>query len=312
MGMPARTFRGPEALAGFRASGGHQTNLKRGQVAAYDGLVKSPPHERQAIIDYYLSQSPKETTVLHAEKVASERIYGMKHDVWDVHASDGRWWVITNPTNFYPQEATPTPSMDHAFALHIGVTARLIAQERLGAPVDGMPRYFVAKTWRKYEQATEALNVADEAEDFQAVGMRLRECLTSFAQEASVHISESSDPPKRSDFKGWAVLLADAAAPGPHGSEIRSYLRVVSRETWDLVAWLTHAANATRAHAETALDATSHIVAVFSLALIRQRRGEPVRCPACGSYQVASVYDREKDETFQMCEACGWRDDLAD
>jgi hypothetical protein len=274
--------------------------------------VKSLPHQQREIIEYFLGQSPDGTVVHHVEKLASERVFGNKHDVWDVLASDGRWWVITNPTNLYPQETAPTPSMDHALALHIGVTARIFSRMQTEAPIDGPPREVATKTWRKIEQAGDALNAADEAEDFQAVGMRLRECLTSFAQEASVHISESSDPPKRSDFKGWAVLLADAAAPGPHGSEIRSYLRVVSRETWDLVAWLTHAANATRAHAETALDATSHIVAVFSLALIRQRRGEPVRCPACGSYQVASVYDREKDETFQMCEACGWRDDLAD
>lgn len=61
--------------------------------------VDSPPRERRDVIEYFLSQSPEGTVVRHAEKVASERIYGFKHDVWDVDSSDGRWWVITNPTN---------------------------------------------------------------------------------------------------------------------------------------------------------------------------------------------------------------------
>ncbi len=273
--------------------------------------MKSPPHQKQAIVDYYLSQSPEGTEVLHAEKVASERIYGIKHDVWDVHASDGRWWVITNPTNLYPQEIAPTPSMDHAFALHIGVTARLLAREHLEAPVDGLPRDFVSKTWRRFEQAAEALNVADEAEDFQAVGMRLRECLISFAQDTAdlATVPEGSEPPKRSDFKGWAELLAYAAAPEPRGKQMRSYLRSMSREVWDIVSWLTHAANARRSDAETAADAVSHLIQVFSLALIRESRGDPIKCPACGSYQVTMNYRDDASEQpgtpYLLCEACG-------
>jgi hypothetical protein len=288
--------------------GGHQTNLKQARLAAYDGLVKSPTHQTDAIVEYYLSQSPEGTTVTHAEKVASERIYGMKHDVWDVQASDGRWWVITNPTNLYPQETTPTPSMDHAFALHIGVTARMLAHQHMEAPVDGRPKDFIAKTWRKFEQASEALNVADEAEDFQAVGMRLRECLIAFAQETSseVTIADGVDAPKGSDFKGWADLLAQVAAPGAHGRQMRSYLRSLSREVWDLVAWLTHAANATRADADAAVDAVSHLVQVFSLAVIREKQGQPLRCPICGSYQVVHLEREEHPHApYLLCEACG-------
>jgi hypothetical protein len=278
--------------------------------------VKSPPHQQRDIIEYYLSQSPAGTLVHHAEKVASERVYGFKHDVWDVHSSDGRWWVITNPTNLYPQEMAPTPSMDHALALHIGVTARMFARQSLQAPVDGPPREFVAKAWRKFEQAAEALNQADEAEDFQAVGMRLRECLISFVQEtaAGVPLAESSDPPKRSDFKGWAELLVQTATPGSSGAQMRSFLRTMSRETWDLVNWLTHATNARRPDADTAVDSTGFLLQVFSLALIREQRGEPERCPACGSYQVTTDYDRDEDEAmtggmFLLCEACGWASD---
>ena len=29
--------------------------------------------------------------VLHLEKVASERVGGVAHDIWDLHAESGRW-----------------------------------------------------------------------------------------------------------------------------------------------------------------------------------------------------------------------------
>jgi hypothetical protein len=206
----------------------------------------------------------------------------------------------------------PTPSMDHAFALHIGVTARVIARKHIRAPVDGPPRELVSRAWRKFEQASNALDEADEAEDFQAVGMRLRECLISFVQETAgaAAVPEGSEPPKRSDFKGWAELLAQAASPGRRGTQMRSYLWAMSRETWNLVNWLTHAANARRSDGDTAVDATSHLLQVFSLALIREQRGEPARCPDCGSYQVAINFRNEDEEAavaaFHLCEACGW------
>ena len=240
--------------------------------------MKSPPHQRREIVEYFIGQSPEGTTVHHAEKVASERVYGMKHDVWDVDSSDGRWWVITNPTNLYPQETVPTPSMDAAFALHIGVVARMLAHQYYEAPVDDAPRDYVAKAWRRYEQAGEALNEAVEAEDFQAVGMRLRESLISFVQERAggATVPEGADPPRRSDFKGWNELLAETASPGrPSGAEVRNYLSTMARETWDLVSWLTHAANATRADAETAFKATENVLATFALSLLRVAQGEP-------------------------------------
>jgi predicted RNA-binding Zn-ribbon protein involved in translation (DUF1610 family) len=279
--------------------------------------MESPPHQQRAIIDYFLSQSPAGTLVHHAEKVASETIYGFRHDVWDVQASDGRWWVITNPTNLYPQETVPTPSMDHALAHHIGVVARMLARQHLAAPVDGPPRELAPQSMRKFEQAGDALDRAQEAEDFQAVGMRLRECLIAFAQETSgeVTVPEGTEPPKRSDVKGWAELLVATVAPGSRSAQKRSYLRTMARETWDLVAWLTHAANATRADADMARDATSHLLEVFTLALIRVKRGEPARCPDCGSYRIVPAHRAEVEEAtveeYLLCEECGWESDAS-
>jgi hypothetical protein len=62
----------------------------------------------------------------------------------------------------------------------IGVTGRLLARESLEAPVDEHDRLRLGQAWRRFEQAAKALDNADEAEDFQAVGMRCRECLVTF------------------------------------------------------------------------------------------------------------------------------------
>src|SRR4051812_3019375 len=113
--------------------------------------MESPERERRRVIDYFLGQSPQGTLVSHAEKIAVERVYGIRHDVWAVHASDGRWWVITNPTNLY--SADRFPSMDEAFAFHIGVTGRLLASQSLEAPVDDEERQRLPQAWRRYEQA---------------------------------------------------------------------------------------------------------------------------------------------------------------
>lgn len=214
--------------------------------------------------------------------------------------------------NLYPQETVPTPSMDHALALHIGVVARMLARQYFDAPVDGPPRDYVAKAWRKYEDAGEALNEGDEPEDFQAVGMRLRESLLSFVHERAedATVPEGIEPPKRSDFKGWAELLAATASPGPSGATVRRYLRRIAHETWDLVSWLTHASNATRTDAETAFKATENVLGTFALSLLRATHGDPIRCLSCGSYRVVEEHFRDEEgllveETFLLCESCG-------
>jgi hypothetical protein len=37
--------------------------------------------------------------VVHLEKAASELVGPVRHDIWDVHCTDSRWWVITEPMN---------------------------------------------------------------------------------------------------------------------------------------------------------------------------------------------------------------------
>lgn len=273
-----------------------------------DFALKRSDHEVDDIRGYVEWQSPKEK-VTYLEKVATERLYDRKLDVWDVRTTGERYWVITNPTNLYSQELFP--SLDYTLSFHVGVTARMmVSRKRTGAD-EQQDR--LAAAWRRWTQAAEALDRADEAEEFQAVGMRCRECLLAMirgiASEAMVPAGQA--PPKKGDFLHWSELMANALASGSAADEIRGYLKAIAKSTWQLVGWLTHASNAGRLDAHVVLDATESTLAAFGAAVLRRERGAPERCPRCSSYRIASVHvpDLEIDPPYAaLCESCGWRD----
>jgi hypothetical protein len=247
--------------------------------------------------------------VLHAEKIASERVYGRAHDVWDVQSTDARWWVMTNLTNLYRQ--ADFESLDHAMTFHLGLMTRLMARESVEAGVSDEELDRMAPAWRQYEQAAEALNEADEAEEFQAVGMRCRQVLLTFARSAASpeKVPPGSEPPKAGDFAQWTEHIANAIAGGSSAADYRAYLKKSAKATWDLAAWLTHAENATRFDGYAVLDATSHIISAYTDALIRYERGIPDRCPACSSYRLYTDYRPEvgpEGAHITLCESCEW------
>ena len=75
-------------------------------------------------------------------------------------------------------------------------------------PVKPESADLLAGSWRRWEQAFEAYDSGDEAENFQAVGVRLRECLVSFVGETTNEemVPEGQVPPKQADFKGWTEV----------------------------------------------------------------------------------------------------------
>lgn len=124
-------------------------------------------------------------------------------------------------------------------------------------------------------------------------------------------VAEGKEAPKRGDFVGWTGRIADHIAGGSSASRVRSYLKGIANTTWELANWLTHAQNATRFDGEMTVDATGHLLGVFSLALVRFERGQPDRCPQCDSYRLTSDYRPELggDGAYvTLCEACGWED----
>src|SRR5207247_261513 len=117
--------------------------------------------------------------VIHAERITTEYVFGRKYDAWDVRTTKRRWWVITSPTNLYSQELFS--SLDYTISFHVGFMARVMSRSRTG--VEPMEELQLAGAWRKWHQASEALDEAEEPEDFQAVGMRCRESFVAMARK---------------------------------------------------------------------------------------------------------------------------------
>ena len=135
--------------------------------------VERDPHSEQDIVNYVHGQAPEET-VQNVERIKQEVVLGNKYEIWDVITDKDRWWVITNLTNLYSQ--TTFISLDHTLTFHIGLMMRL--QNRSVSADSEDPTPF-EEVFRRREQATYHHDRAVEAEDYQAVGMQLRECLLS-------------------------------------------------------------------------------------------------------------------------------------
>jgi hypothetical protein len=275
--------------------------------AVLNAFAPQQNDEREAIRNYVEWQSPKEN-VNYVEKVLTERIFDRKMDAYDVHTDGERYWVITQPTNLYSQRLFP--SLDYTLSFHVGVTARMMADRKSTATDEQQDR--LAAAWRRWTQAAEAIDQADEAEEFQAVGMRCRECLIAMVRAVAqpAMVPAGTDHPKAAAFIQWSELIADAVASGGSASEVRGHLKAMARSTWQLVSWLTHAANAGRFDAEMALDATQSTLAAFSIAVIRHERGTPDRCPQCTSYRLSSIHVPELDidpPYITHCDVCGWK-----
>lgn len=260
-------------------------------------------HERKNIEQYVLSQD-REVEVTHAQRIMQTKVYGEEFEVWDVHTSGSRYWVITNPTNLYDQATRP--SYDETLSFHIGLRMRIFERQRTELPDEA--EGLVDTSWRRFEQAFQAYNRANEAEDYQAVGIHCREALVALAahlREVLAGVTLPSPPPKGSDFKAWADLAAEHIATG----RLRGYLKVLNEKAWDLAVWLQHYADATPWDAELVLDATSNAISAMGVAIKRHEKGEPERCPKCRSYRVDS--DGEIDEndvdiwrSRMICAAC--------
>ncbi len=257
--------------------------------------MRSTKRERDSIRAYVEDQAHQK--VVHLEKAASELVGPVRHDIWDVHCSLSRWWVVTNPTNLYTQE--DFRSRDVVLTFHLGLALRLMYLEDREVPVLPGSADLLPGSWRRWQQAFEAYESGDEAEAFQAVGMRLRECLLSFLEETTGGelVPPGFEQPKDADFRGWTELLANALAGGDSAAKLRSYLKKTAVETWDYVNWLTHAKNAIRMDAEIGLKIVEHLLGVFTAARLTMGRTSQ-RCDACASYEVVAG----------TCRHCGWAD----
>lgn len=248
----------------------------------------------------------RDEKVIHAERVGTEFVLGRKLEAWDVITDKGRWWVITSPTNLYSQDLFP--SLDYTISFHVGLMARVMSEHEPG--VEPLEQALLAAAWRRWEQAAEALDEAEEAEDFQAVGMRCRECFVAMVKEIANPelVPAGQDVPKRSDPVSWCELIADDVASGASAEHVRRYLKSISKSGWQLVNWLTHASGATRADGVLAVELTQHVMAAFGTAVYRKKSGVPERCGKCGSYRIGVWSSSDEVDDFDLvlrCQACG-------
>jgi hypothetical protein len=220
-------------------------------------------NEADRIRSYIEWQAPDET-VKHLEKVASESIFGQPMDAWDVRTNKNRWWVITNPTNLYSQRLFP--SLDYTISFHVGVTTRMAQAEMTDEQEEAHDQ--INLLMNRLAGVRRTLFRSKKAEDFQSVGMKCRECLLllvkTFAQTQMV--PKGQEAPQRGNFIAWCEFIVNHFAPGASNHQLRSYVKGISKETWQLVNWLTHAQNAIGFHGHLAVDATENVLLSFIVA----------------------------------------------
>ena len=270
-------------------------------------MLPATEEEKLDVIGYYLSQSP-DAEVTFLQKIYSEAIMGHRHDVWDVHASDGRWWVITNPTNLYSQ--AQFPNMDLAVTFHMGLCLRIPrTQQRRRSKRNIKP---FEEVFSKLREASDALGQAQNVADYQAMGMRSREALLRFRRRGS---GRANGPPKRApqraNFRGWSDLICDKALGGGAQRDRRRLLKNLLAEAWVFTNWLTHAQSATWHDAEAAHTTTEHVIGLAASLVIRHIRSVPEQCPNCGSSHLSPQegWHEEMPEVLwerPVCDDCGW------
>lgn len=268
--------------------------------------------EAKGIRQYVESQThDDENPVDLVQKVGSRRISGVTHGLFDVWMKKGdRWWVITEPTNLYEQESFK--SIEQAFTFHLGIA--VVLRDRARAEAIGEEGEAVSPAWRRFLRATDAMDEATEAEDYQAVGIRCREALLALVRQhrTAGWVPVLDEPPQVANFKAWMDIFAEALTT----SRPRRYLKALAEKTWDLTVWLQHCSDASEWDAELVINATAHILNTFSLAIIGFERGTPRRCPQCDSYRVTQDGDIAEQEgrqgwrTQDVCLACGWRGEV--
>ena len=262
--------------------------------------------EAQHIVEYveWQARNDKER-VTFLEKVLTEHVMGVANHCWNVHTNKRQWWVIAGQfTNLYAQKLFP--SLDYLLSFHLGLMLRM-ESERTGTE-DPRLADRLAAAFRLWEQAAQALDQSSESEEVQAVGMRCRETLLTFIKAVSdpTMVPPGEDIPQVANFAKWSGIVAGHVAAGSRNERIRGYLKALSKETWDLVNWLTHAGSVTKIDGTMAIDATHSVLEAFGAALIRHERKMPERCGRCSSLRLQLVYMPELDNDTAICQTCGF------
>jgi hypothetical protein len=271
-------------------------------------MLPATEQEIEHVTEYMRSQAP-DLTVLLVQKVYSENVSHMRHDVWDVHTDVDRWWVITPPMNLYAQDQFP--NMDLALTFHVGLCIRVPRSE--SQKLSELPVEPFAECYRYVQEASQALTQAQEVSDYQSIGVRCREALLAFVNAAQAVIPRTwtQEPPKKADLKAWADHICSVALPGESHEYRRRLFKTLLENAWTFTNWLTHTKSSNWHDAEAAVAATENAISLCTSAVIRHIRGVPEQCPACGSQRLSPQRGYHQDLPDiewerPTCDKCGW------
>jgi hypothetical protein len=267
--------------------------------------IERDPHREKDIADYVEIEARGET-VKHVEKVKEEVIIGEQFEVWDVTTDKDRWWVITNLTNLYSQRHFP--SLDYTLSFHIGLMMRLRNRPEGARSDDPSP---LDDVFRRQEQAKERFDAAVEAEDYQGVGLHLRECLISLVGtlRRRVVVDPAIERPQDANFVAWSSLLMNELCRGSHNKELRQYLKGIAKDTWQLVNWLTHDRSANKTASSIAIHGCDTVVGQFVQILERVGTDHTEQCPLCNSRKIRTHFDpsiQPDGDYYMTCAVCEW------
>ncbi len=275
------------------------------QLSRYS--VERDPYSESDIASYVKSQVSDES-IQHVERVKKDVVLGYVYETWDVTTDKDRWWVITNLTNLYSQKYFP--SLDYTLSFHIGLMMRIRDRSNEVDVDDPSP---FDEVLRREEQAEKRHANAIEAEDYQAVGMLLREALIALISSLRrrINIPKDIDTPQDSNFILWSVLLMDLLCGGSSNKSLRQHLKNIAKETWQLVNWLTHAKNADNTASSIAIHSCQIVIGHFIQMFERNQVNDIKSCPVCKSRNIRSHFDisiGEDGEYFTSCGVCNWSD----
>jgi len=273
------------------------------ELAPY--VVENDPHTETDIVTYVGGQAPDET-VQHIEKIKEEVVLGERYEIWDVITDKDRWWVITNLTNLYSQRHFP--SLDYTLSFHIGLMTRLRSRSNR---VDGDEPGPFDEVFRRQDQAERRHDTAVEAEDYQAVGMLLRESLLSLITSVRrrTEIPANTEHPQDANFVAWTGVLLNQLSGGASNKELRQHLKSMAKEGWQLVNWLTHARDANRTASSIAVHSCQTVIGHFIQVLERKKTESTQRCPVCKSRNVRTHFDLSippDGDYYVSCGVCRW------
>jgi hypothetical protein len=166
---------------------------------------------------------------------------------------------------------------------------------------------------RRMDQAQHKHDGAVEAEEFQSVGMLLREGLISLigALRRRTELPKDIEWPQDANFNAWTDVLMNRLCGGGSNKELRQHLKNTAKECWQLVNWLTHARSANRTASSIAIHSCQTVIGHFVQILEKSRADKVEHCPVCKSRDIRSHFDiaiLPDGEYYMSCGVCEWTD----